>query len=104
MPDLALQFLDFDVSDGVDGTLTLQAVAATAIERHAAVLDEVAQVLAWARRQFPHGPGPIEEGLDWLDDLQVTVEAGQWQVVTLTLAASPRFAAAFASALGTPDD
>ena len=85
-----LHYFTFDASDDAEGTTTLQAVAATAADRHAQVLAEAQRVLDWAWRLFPHSHGPIEDGHDWLHDLQITVEDGHWQVVTLTLAASPR--------------
>lgn len=99
-----MRFLTFDASDDADGVVTLEAVAATAPERHAAVLAEVQQVLDWAAQAFPGSHGPLDEGHDWHHDLQVTTEDGRWQVVTLTLAASPRFAEAFQAVFGAPDD
>ena len=99
-----MEFLQFDASDDDHGITTLDAMASTPADRHAAVLAEAAQVLAWARRQFPDGPGPIDEGHDWDHDLQVTVEDGGWHVVSLTLAASPRFAEAFLAAFGPGPD
>jgi hypothetical protein len=98
-----VHYLDFELSDDADGITTLQAVAATAADRHAAVLAEAQQVLDWAWRRFPNGHGPIDEGHDWDHDLQVTTEGGRWHVVTLTLAASPRFAEAFVQMFGHHD-
>ena len=92
-----LHYFTFDASDDADGTTTLQAVAATAADRHAQVLAEAQRVLDWAWRLFPHSHGPIEDGHDWLHDLQITV-------VTLTLAASPRFVDAFAVEFGLSPD
>lgn len=85
-----MDYLSFDLSDTDDGIITLEAMAATEPARHAAVMAEVAQVLDWARRQFPHTHGPADEGMDWDEDLQVS-EDGPWQVVTLTLTGSARF-------------
>lgn len=104
-PATAMHFLSFDASDNADGITTLEAVAATGPERHAAVLAEAQQVLDWAWQLFPHSHGPIDEGHDWDHDLQVTTEGegGRWQVVTLTLAASPRFAEAFLAEFGAAD-
>jgi hypothetical protein len=99
-----LHYFTFDASDDADGTTTLQAVAATAADRHVQVLAEAQRVLDWAWRLFPHSHGPIEDGHDWLHDLQITVEDGHWQVVTLTLAASPRFVDAFAVEFGLSPD
>ena len=61
-------------------------------------------MLDWVWRLFPHSHGPIEDGHEWLHDLQITVEDGHWQVVTLTLAASPRFVDAFAVEFGLSPD
>jgi hypothetical protein len=97
-----MHYLQFDLSDDADGVTTLEAVASTGPDRHAAVLAEAQQVLDWAWRQFPHSHGPVDAGHDWDHDLQLTTEGG-WQVVTLTLAASPRFADAFLAAFGTAD-
>ena len=98
-----MHYLQFDLSDDADGVTTLEAVAATGPDRHAAVLAEAQQVLDWAWRVFPHSHGPIDEGHDWDHDLQVTEEGDRWQVVTLTLAASPRFAEAFLAIFGAAD-
>ena len=97
-----MRYLSFDVSDDADGVVTLEAMASTAAAQHPEVLAEAEQVLAWAQRHFPHGRGPIDEGMDWDDDLQVVHEAGGWHTVTLTLAASPAFAERFLSAFGDP--
>lgn len=98
-----MHYLQFDLSDDADGVTTLEAVAATGPERHAAVLAEAQQVLDWAWRLFPHTHGPIDEGHDWDHDLQVVVEGERWHVVTLTLAASSRFADAFSAEFGAAD-
>lgn len=93
-----LQYLMFDLSEGAEGVSTLEAMAATAADHHAAVQAEAQQVLDWAWRHFPHSHGPADEGHDWDHDLQVTVEAGRWYTVTLTLTGSPRFVEAFFAA------
>lgn len=99
-------YLSFDLSDrsdGTDGITTLEAVATTRAAQHAAVMAEARQVLDWAARHFPNGPGPVEEGLDWDHDLAVTEEAGGWFAVALTLTGSPAFVEALLAAFG-PDD
>lgn len=100
-----MHYLQFEISDDADGVTTLEAVAATGSDRHPAVLAEAQEVLDWAWRQFPHSHGPIDEGHDWLHDLQVVQEGegGRWQVVTLTLAASPRFVDAFQAVFGADE-
>jgi hypothetical protein len=101
-----MRYLSFDLSEDVDGVTTLEAMAATTADRHAAVMAEATQVLDWAWQRFPHTHGPVDDGHDWDHDLQVTVEGGHWQVVTLTLVGSPRFvdalAEAFIDAFGDP--
>lgn len=96
-----LQFLQFDASDDADGVTSVEAMAATRADRHAAVLAEAQQVLDWLGSRFALGPGPLDEGHDWHHDLQVTTEGDGWQVVTLTLALSARCAEAFLGAFGT---
>jgi hypothetical protein len=98
-----MRYLHFDLSEDADGVTTLEALASTQAEQHAAVMAEVRQVLDWAWRQFPHTHGPVSEGLDWDHDLQVHVEDARWHSVTLTLAASPRFASEFVASFVEPD-
>lgn len=93
-----MHYLTFTLIEGVDGVSTLEAMAATGADRHTAVLAEVEAVLAWARCRFPATQGPVEDGHDWDHDLQVSVEDGNWSVVTLTLAVSPAFVEAFVEA------
>ena len=101
---LPVHYLTIDLSEGADGVTTLEAMASTAAEQHAAVLEEVQVLLDWAWRHFGRSHGPVEDGLDWDHDLQVTVEAGQWHAVTLTLSASPAFVEAFTIQFGDPRD
>lgn len=95
-----MHYLSFDLSDGADGVLTLEAMASTAAAQHAAVMAEAQSLLDWAWREFPHTHGPAEEGMDWDHDLQVAVEAGGWHAVTLTITASERFVEALFAAFG----
>jgi hypothetical protein len=97
-----MNYLAFDHSEGDDGVTTIEALAATSAEQHAAVLAEVQQVLDWAWRQFPHSHGPADAGMDWDDDLQVAIEPGGWHAVTLTLTGSPAFVEAFLAAFPEP--
>jgi len=98
-----MHHLTIDLSDDADGVATLEALASTQAARHPAVMAEVREIQAWARRQFPNGPGPLDEGADWDEDLQVSEEPGGWVSVSLTLSVRPplmpEFAAAFAQAL-----
>lgn len=97
-----MNYLTCTLIEGADGVSTLEAMASTAADRHPAVLAEAQAVLAWARSRFPDTQGPVEDGHDWDDDLQVSVEDGAWSVVTLTLAVSPAFLEAFSQQFGPP--
>lgn len=99
-----MKHLDFELSESTDGVATLEAMASTTAERHAAVLAEVRQVLDWAWRHFARSHGPAEDGMDWDHELQVRVEDGRWHAVTLTLTASPRFVEAFLAEFGGRPD
>jgi hypothetical protein len=98
-----LNYLSFDFSEGEEGVMTLEAMASTSADEHAAVMAEVERVLAWASGRFPHSHGPVEDGMDWDHDLQVTIEDGRWHAVTLTLAGSPRFVDEFLAVFGHPE-
>lgn len=102
-----MQHLSFDLSDGSDGILTLEAMASTRAsdpKAHAAVMAEVDTVLAWARAAFGDEPGPVEDGHAWDHELLVQEESGGWVTVTLTFSASPAFAEAFQARFGAGDD
>mgnify|MGYP001175078839 CR=1 FL=1 len=86
-----MNYLGFELSEGADGVLTVEALASTRADRHAEVMREVDTVLAWAWAQCPHTHGPIEDGNDWDHDLQVVVEGGQWHAVSLTFTGTPQF-------------
>jgi len=98
-----MDYLSFDLSEDTEGVTTLEALASTSKEQHAAVMAEVQQVLDWAWRSFPHTHGPVDEGMDWDHDLQLSVEPGGWHAVTLTLTGSPRFVEEFFDAFGRPE-
>lgn len=99
-----LHYLSFDLSEDADGVVTLEALASTPAARHADVMAEVRRVLDWARERFPHTHGPADEGMDWDDDLQVSVEAGGWHAVALTLTGSRHFADEWLAAFGDGPD
>ena len=92
----------FDEVDG--GVATLEAMASTKAAQHAAVMGEVQQVLDWAWRHFPDAHGPIDDGMHWDHDLQVTIEAGGWHTVTLTLTGTGRFVEEFIAVFGRVGD
>lgn len=98
-----MRYLSFDLSEDADGVITLEAMASTSAELHAAVRAEAQGVLDWAWLHFPHTHGPVAEGMDWDHDLQLSVEQGRWHSVTLTLACSPRFAEEFLAVFGEAD-
>ena len=47
-----MRYLMFDLSEGNDGVLTLDAMASTRIDAHAAVVDQAQRVLNWAWRHW----------------------------------------------------
>jgi hypothetical protein len=95
-----LRYLTFEFSDAAEGVTTIEAMASTSAAHHAVVMDEVRQVLDWAASHFPDTRGPADDGMDWDDDLQVSLEGDGWHAVTLTLAASERFVKEFFAAFG----
>ena len=99
---MPLSYLHFDRSETDDGVSVFEAMASTRAAQQGAVRAEVQQVLDWAARSFPAGPGPLEDGQDWDCHLQVQDEAGGWRTVTLTLTGSAAFAEAFVQAFGEP--
>jgi hypothetical protein len=99
-----MDFLTFTVDEIDERMCSMEAMASTSIEQHAAVLAEVQEVLDWAKRQFPDAHGPIEEGMDWDHDLQVIVEDGVWHTVTLTLTGTAGFVEQFLKKFGSAQD
>lgn len=99
-----MDFLSFDVAEVGDGACSLEAVASTAAGPHAAVMAEAQQVIDWAWRQFPDAHGPIDDGMEWHHDLQVTVEDGGWHTVTLTMTGTGRFVEALLAVFGDEGD
>jgi hypothetical protein len=99
-----MDYLTFELEEVDDGVATLEAMASTRAEQHAAVMAEVQQVLDWAWRRFPHTHGPIDEGMEWDHDLQVSVQAQGWHTVTLTLTGTRRFVEAFGARFPGADD
>ena len=68
-----LEFLEFDCSEDTEGVVCWDALAQPAARHTAALLREVTQLLAWASRFSPQGPGPLDEGADWDFDLQIQI-------------------------------
>lgn len=104
VPQPALRLLVFELSLAAEGVSTLEAMASTPPAQHASVMAEAQQVLDWAWRHFAHGHGPADEGHEWDHDLQLCMEDGGWQVVTLTLTGSDRFVEAFCARFGVLQD
>ena len=99
-----MDFLTFDLTEVDDGVSSLEAMAATAVEQHAAVMAEVQQVLDWAWHRYPESHGPMDDGMDWDHDLQVSIEDGGWHTVTLTLTGTARFVQEFIATFGSGAD
>ncbi len=68
-----LQLLDFDCSEDPEGVVCWDALAQPQPRHNGALLQEVAQLLAWAHAFDAQGPGPLEEGAHWDFDLQATL-------------------------------
>ena len=67
---MSLNYLEFDFSEDAQGMGTFDALAATAPAHNAAVLAEVAVVLAWAHDAFKALRAPLDDGGEWDYDLQ----------------------------------
>jgi VCBS repeat-containing protein len=99
-----MDFLTFELDEVDDGVSSLEAMASTAAGQHGAVMAEVQQVLDWAWSRFPKSHGPIDDGMDWDHDLQVSIEDGGWHTVTLTLTGTGRFVEEFNATFGSAGD
>lgn len=99
--------LTWQIDDDGEGHTILEAMAshrATDDTAQQATDAELQRVLAWAQQQFGHDQGPLDEGHAWDLDLQRHHEADGWHSVTLTIAATPAFHAAFIEHFGDPLD
>ena len=85
-----LQLLDFDCSEDPEGVVCWDALAQPQPRHNGALLQEVAQLLAWAHAFDAQGPGPLEEGAHWDFDLQATLcpEGSAPQTGQITLPAA----------------
>ena len=99
---MSLCWLDFDYSEGDDGTGVFDAMASVTEADAAQVQAEVDGVLAWAEAQFAGRRGPMEEGGDWDSELQLSDEPGSppRRCFSLTLAGSASFCEAFRQHFG----
>lgn len=99
-----LRHLHFELSEGDDGVSTLDALGSARDDAGLAALQaEADRVLAWARAQFPHGQGPVEDGGLWDHELLTQVEPDGWRSLALTFSAAPAFVDAFLAAFGDAD-
>lgn len=101
---MTLVHLVFELSEGDDGSYTLDAMASTRPEARAQVTAEVEAVLGWARTAFAGREGPLDDGHAWDHDLLVQAEAGGWTTVTLSLSARAEFLEAFITRWGDVSD
>lgn len=69
-----LRYLDFDYSEDSDGNGAWDAMASVPAAQWGALLAEVAQLLAWAHREFGDQRGALEDGADWDCALQAVAE------------------------------
>ena len=72
----ALRWLEFDYSEGDDGTGTFDAMASVELHHVSEVQGEVDAVLAWAESAFAGRRAPVDEGGEWEADLQVSDDPG----------------------------
>ena len=99
---MTLRWLDFDYSEGDDGTGVFDAMASVTTAHAHEVQAEIDTVLAWAATHFAGRRGPVEEGGDWDAELQLADEPGPSprRCFSLTLAGSPAFCEAFRQHFG----
>jgi len=99
---MSLRWLDFDYSDGDDGTGVFDALASVTADCAEDVQAEIDLVLGWAATQFAGRRGPVEEGGEWDAELQVNDEPGQppRRCFSLTVAGSEAFCDAFRQHFG----
>jgi hypothetical protein len=71
---MALNYLIFDHTEFDDGGGSFDAMASATAAGWPALQAELVTVLGWAHRQFPDGPGALDDGCDWDCDLQATQE------------------------------
>ena len=92
-----LRWLDFDYSEGDDGTGTFDAMASVELGHAQEVQAEIDAVLAWAESAFTGRRAPVEDGGEWDADLQVTDEPGHppRQCFSLSVSGTEAFCLAF---------
>lgn len=90
----SLHYLDFDYSEDDASCGTWDAMASVWPAQVNALRAEVALVLDWAQREFPHGHGALDEGGEWDHDVLSVEEDGR-HTITLTINGTPAFGAAW---------
>jgi hypothetical protein len=120
-----LRWLDFEISEGDDGTTTLDALTSVRPADRDALAADIVRVLDWAHTRYPGVQGPVEEGGDWDFDLQLVESAAGatlhydasarrlvWHgdaaappriTVALTVSGTPAFCDALQAAFGLAD-
>ena len=96
----SLHYLDFDDSEDDAGGGTWDAMASVWPAQVQALQAEVAQVLDWARSEFPDSHGPLDEGGEWDHNVLGVHEAGRY-TLTLTLSGTRAFGAAWRAQFGS---
>jgi hypothetical protein len=86
-----LRYLTAELALTGDGDAVLEAAASTRASEHAAVMGEVAALLAWCEARHPAAQGPREEGGLWHHALHTLQEPGGWHSVNLTIAGDAGF-------------
>lgn len=82
-----LQFLTFEASEDTDGLHTFDALASVRSDQREGLEAEARAVQAWVRSLGLPGPGPVDAGHDWDEDLMWQVEGSgddAWHTLSLT--------------------
>ena len=94
---MTLSYLVFDYSEDNGEGGSFDAMASVLAPQVPEVEAEIAQVLAWAKAQFPGVQRPVEDGGEWDLDLQVVSvnDPIPRQTYALVIAGTPTFCDAF---------
>ena len=103
---MSLRWLDFDYSEGDDGTGVFDAMASVELRFVAEVQAEVDAVLRWAESAFAGRRLAVEEGGEWDADLQITDDSGHppRRCFSLSIVGTPAFCRAFGEHFGDESD
>jgi hypothetical protein len=97
-----LHLLDFDCTEDADGVVCWDALACPAAKHQAALLEEVSQVLDWACKVAPQGPGALEDGAPWDFDLHAS-QQGPGEPVAAHITWRPETGLTLSTRLGPED-